>query len=99
MWHTRFTVAAIKVQRIVFLSLLLDLFAFTVPPPLFSRIIEWYTIVSRALNIFMVADEVLNDSQRESAHPNGFLTRAPSFVSPLEDPGEEPAEVGYCIVR
>jgi len=28
----------------VFLSLLLDLFAFTIPLPLFPRIIEWYTI-------------------------------------------------------
>ena len=85
--------AAIKVQRIVFLSLLLDLFAF------FPRIVEWYTIGSRALNICIVVDEVLNDSQRESAHPDGFLTRTLSFVSLLEDPGEEPAEVGYCIVR
>ena len=38
---------AIKVERVVFLSLLLDLFAFTIPLPLFPRIIEWYTIVSR----------------------------------------------------
>ena len=37
---------AIKVERVVFLSLLLDLFAFTIPLPLFPRIIEWYTIVS-----------------------------------------------------
>lgn len=34
-----------KVQTIVFLSLVLDLFAFTIPLPLFPRIIEWYTKV------------------------------------------------------
>lgn len=33
-----------KVERIVFLSLILDLFAFTIPLPLFPRIIEWYTV-------------------------------------------------------
>lgn len=32
-----------SVERIVFLSLVLDLFAFTIPLPLFPRIIEWYT--------------------------------------------------------
>ncbi|KAI0036795.1 MFS general substrate transporter [Vararia minispora EC-137] len=32
-----------RVERIVFLSLVLDLFAFTIPLPLFPRIIEWYT--------------------------------------------------------
>ncbi|KAH9006956.1 MFS DHA1 sub-family [Lactarius hatsudake] len=32
-----------KVENIVFLSLVLDLFAFTIPLPLFPRIIEWYT--------------------------------------------------------
>lgn len=32
-----------NVERIVFLSLVLDLFAFTIPLPLFPRIIEWYT--------------------------------------------------------
>ncbi|KAI0750752.1 MFS general substrate transporter [Daedaleopsis nitida] len=32
-----------KVERVVFLSLVLDLFAFTIPLPLFPRIIEWYT--------------------------------------------------------
>ncbi|KAH8118314.1 MFS, DHA1 sub-family [Phellopilus nigrolimitatus] len=32
-----------KVETIVFLSLVLDLFAFTIPLPLFPRIIEWYT--------------------------------------------------------
>ncbi|KAH9899938.1 MFS general substrate transporter [Cubamyces lactineus] len=31
-----------KVERVVFLSLVLDLFAFTIPLPLFPRIIEWY---------------------------------------------------------
>ncbi|KAJ6598943.1 major facilitator superfamily domain-containing protein [Mycena vulgaris] len=33
-----------KVETIVFLSLVLDLFAFTIPLPLFPRIIEWYTV-------------------------------------------------------
>lgn len=33
-----------KVETIVFLSLILDLFAFTIPLPLFPRIIEWYTL-------------------------------------------------------
>ncbi|KAI0307292.1 major facilitator superfamily domain-containing protein [Multifurca ochricompacta] len=33
-----------KVENIVFLSLVLDLFAFTIPLPLFPRIIEWYTL-------------------------------------------------------
>lgn len=49
-WSTVATIArfamTIKVERVVFLSLLLDLFAFTIPLPLFPRIIEWYTIVS-----------------------------------------------------
>ena len=35
-----------KVETIVFLSLVLDLFAFTIPLPLFPRLIEWYTVVS-----------------------------------------------------
>ncbi len=35
-----------KVETIVFLSLILDLFAFTIPLPLFPRLIEWYTVVS-----------------------------------------------------
>ncbi|KIJ70067.1 hypothetical protein HYDPIDRAFT_171977 [Hydnomerulius pinastri MD-312] len=33
-----------KIERVVFLSLVLDLFAFTIPLPLFPRIIEWYTV-------------------------------------------------------
>ncbi|KAG9015430.1 hypothetical protein FRB94_000034 [Tulasnella sp. JGI-2019a] len=33
---------ALSVQRVVFLSLLLDLFAFTIPLPLFPRLIQWY---------------------------------------------------------
>ncbi|ETW83894.1 major facilitator superfamily [Heterobasidion irregulare TC 32-1] len=32
-----------KIETVVFLSLVLDLFAFTIPLPLFPRIIEWYT--------------------------------------------------------
>ncbi|KAL1946878.1 hypothetical protein VTO73DRAFT_14982 [Trametes versicolor] len=32
-----------SVERVVFLSLVLDLFAFTIPLPLFPRIIEWFT--------------------------------------------------------
>lgn len=35
-----------RVETIVFLSLVLDLFAFTIPLPLFPRLIEWYTVVS-----------------------------------------------------
>ncbi|KZW04077.1 MFS general substrate transporter [Exidia glandulosa HHB12029] len=31
-----------KVETIVFLSLVLDLFAFTIPLPLFPRIVDWY---------------------------------------------------------
>lgn len=38
-----------KVETIVFLSLVLDLFAFTIPLPLFPRIIEWYTTVGNLL--------------------------------------------------
>ncbi|KII95068.1 hypothetical protein PLICRDRAFT_98279 [Plicaturopsis crispa FD-325 SS-3] len=33
-----------KVEVVVFLSLVLDLFAFTIPLPLFPRIIEWYSV-------------------------------------------------------
>lgn len=33
-----------KVETIVFLSLVLDLFAFTIPLPLFPRLIEWYNL-------------------------------------------------------
>ncbi|RDB22559.1 Major facilitator superfamily domain-containing protein 10 [Hypsizygus marmoreus] len=33
-----------RVELIVFLSLVLDLFAFTIPLPLFPRLIEWYTL-------------------------------------------------------
>ncbi|KAF8591415.1 MFS general substrate transporter [Ramaria rubella] len=32
-----------SVETVVFLSLVLDLFAFTIPLPLFPRLIEWYT--------------------------------------------------------
>ncbi|KAJ8086755.1 hypothetical protein PM082_005578 [Marasmius tenuissimus] len=32
-----------KIETIVFLSLILDLFAFTIPLPLFPRLIDWYT--------------------------------------------------------
>jgi hypothetical protein len=35
-----------KIETVVFLSLVLDLFAFTIPLPLFPRLIEWYTLVS-----------------------------------------------------
>lgn len=37
-----------KVETVVFLSLVLDLFAFTIPLPLFPRIIEWYTVRERS---------------------------------------------------
>ncbi|CAG7848479.1 Major facilitator superfamily domain-containing protein 10 AltName: Full=Tetracycline transporter-like protein [Serendipita indica DSM 11827] len=32
-----------SVKTVIFLSLILDLFAFTIPLPLFPRIVEWYT--------------------------------------------------------
>jgi MFS family permease len=32
-----------SIERTVFISLVLDLFAFTIPLPLFPRLIEWYT--------------------------------------------------------
>lgn len=84
---------SIKVERVVFLSLLLDLFAFTIPLPLFPRIIEWYTIVSS--RIFVGVEEVLNDIQRESAYPDGFLARTLRLVSGtrnflLKTPGKNP---------
>ncbi|KAG8744357.1 hypothetical protein FRC11_013488, partial [Ceratobasidium sp. 423] len=31
------------IQKIVVLALILDLFAFTIPLPLFPRLIDWYT--------------------------------------------------------
>ncbi|GLB33913.1 putative MFS DHA1 sub-family protein [Lyophyllum shimeji] len=34
----------VRVETVVFLSLVLDLFAFTIPLPLFPRLIEWYTL-------------------------------------------------------
>ncbi|KAF7332006.1 MFS DHA1 sub-family [Mycena kentingensis (nom. inval.)] len=33
-----------KVSSVVFLSLVLDLFAFTIPLPLFPRLVEWFTL-------------------------------------------------------
>jgi hypothetical protein len=45
-FHIIERLAMAKVETIVFLSLLLDLFAFTIPLPLFPRIIEWYNSVS-----------------------------------------------------
>ncbi|KAF7301776.1 MFS DHA1 sub-family [Mycena indigotica] len=38
------SMASLSVPTIVFLSLVLDLFAFTLPLPLFPRLIEWFTI-------------------------------------------------------
>jgi len=69
----------VKVERVVFLSLLLDLFAFTIPLPLFPRIIEWYTVVSHGVSV--ESDKVLNKIQRESAYPDGFLARTLRLVS------------------
>jgi len=40
--HNSLASAMGKVEKIVFISLVLDLFAFTIPLPLFPRIIEWY---------------------------------------------------------
>ena len=34
---------------------------------------------------FVVTDEVLNDPQRESAHPDGLLTRTLHFVSGIRN--------------
>lgn len=34
-----------KVETVVFFSLILDLLSFTMPLPLFPRLIEWYTVV------------------------------------------------------
>lgn len=68
-----------KVEKIVFLSLLLDLFAFTIPLPLFPRIIEWYTIVSS--RIVVGVEGVLSDLQRESAYPDGLLAGTLRLVS------------------
>ncbi|KAJ7068387.1 major facilitator superfamily domain-containing protein [Mycena amicta] len=36
--------ASLSVPTVVFLSLVLDLFAFTIPLPLFPRLIEWFTV-------------------------------------------------------
>jgi hypothetical protein len=47
-----------KVETIVFLSLVLDLFAFTIPLPLFPRLIEWYTLVS------LISEKTHNDDPR-----------------------------------
>lgn len=70
---------SIKVERVVFLSLLLDLFAFTIPLPLFPRIIEWYTVVSS--RIVVGVEVVSNNVQRESAYSDGFLARTLRLVS------------------
>jgi len=56
--------SAKSVPLVVFLALVLDLFAFTIPLPLFPRLIEWYTA-------------------RESADPNGLLSRTLSAVGYL----------------
>ena len=64
----------------MFLSLLLDLFAFTIPLPLFPRVVEWHTVVN--CGIFLEADKRLkNRSQRESAHPDDFLAKTLRLVS------------------
>lgn len=86
-----------KVETVVFLSLVLDLFgallpapadvylqgnlvAFTIPLPLFPRLIEWYTVVSKcpAPQRRNVIDTLV---QREIAEPNGFLSQTLQFVS------------------
>lgn len=61
-----------RVETIVFLSLVLDLFAFTIPLPLFPRIIEWYTKVGPIHR----EPAVLNSDEMSSARP---LTPMASF--------------------
>jgi hypothetical protein len=68
-----------KVELIVFLSLVLDLFAFTIPLPLFPRIIEWYTVVRVFPTLTHSSRTYL--LQRESSDPNGFLSRTLQLVS------------------
>jgi hypothetical protein len=48
-----------SIEWIVFLSLILDLFAFTIPLPLFPRIIEWYTLVSGVFVLALLEDTKL----------------------------------------
>lgn len=64
---------AIKVERVVFLSLLLDLFAFTIPLPLFPRIIEWYTVRESAYPGGFLAQTL-----RLVSGTRNFLLRTPS---------------------
>lgn len=71
----------VKVETVVFISLVLDLFAFTIPLPLFPRLIEWYTLVSSFY--YTIRNTPLNTSKREIGDPNGFLSRTLQFVSSL----------------
>lgn len=71
-----------RVETIVFLSLVLDLFAFTIPLPLFPRLIEWYTLVSdlQRQSIHPLTHSLL---QRESSDPTGFLPRTLQFITAI----------------
>ncbi|KAF9646019.1 MFS general substrate transporter [Thelephora ganbajun] len=64
---------AIKVEWVVFLSLLLDLFAFTIPLPLFPRIIEWYTVRESTY-----PDGFLARTLRLVSGTRSFLLRTPA---------------------
>lgn len=96
---------AIKVERVVFLSLLLDLFAFTIPLPLFPRIIEWYTVVSH--RIAVVDSEAWISTQHHAARirvSRRILgTDAPPRLKnaklSLENSSEESTEMGHRATR
>lgn len=70
-----------RVETIVFLSLVLDLFAFTIPLPLFPRIIEWFTKVRLFFlkSVYYESDKI----QREASDPNGFLSQTLAAVSSI----------------
>lgn len=56
------------------------LLAFTIPLPLFPRLIEWYTVVSNVQSCrCVIGIDIL--AQREIAEPNGFLSKTLQFVS------------------
>ena len=74
-----------KVETIVFLSLVLDLFAFTIPLPLFPRLIEWYTLVCQFIRGECIPDSETYLRQREGS-TSGLLSgtlKSVSFVRGL----------------
>ncbi len=75
-----------KVETIVFLSLVLDLFAFTIPLPLFPRIIEWYTIVSDLSKLIYSNNQTMTHLLSAKAHfPTGFSQEPSNSYRSLED--------------